>query len=130
MKKVVLLGSLAALAIASLPVSAQMSNLTDVQMRDVTGQSIPGYTVTVAGSVTDTYTVPFAYQIFSSKAPVTASNISDLVAIWAPNYPSNVAATRSGFLTDVNGGLAAASGILQSKPLIGPFVPNVSIAAP
>lgn len=127
MKKVVLLGSLAALAVASLPVGAQMSNLTDVQMRNVTGRS---YTVTVAGVVTDIYTAPFAYEVFSSKAPGTAATVNGLVGVWAPTYPGKVAATRSVVLADVNGGLAAASGILQSKPLIGPFVPNVSISAP
>ena len=118
------LGSLAALAFVSLPLGAQMSDLSDHQLRDVTGQA---YTVTVAGIVTDTYTIPFAHEVFAAKAPATSASVATFIGIWAPGYPGNVAATRTAALGKKNAVLGAAVSTLQGAPLIGPFVPNVSI---
>lgn len=118
------LGSLAALAFVSLPVGAQMSHLSDRQLGEVTGQA---YMVTVEGIVTDTYTIPFAHEVFAAKAPATSASVATLVGIWAPDYPSNVAATRTVALGKKNAVLGAATATLQGKPLIGPFVPNISV---
>lgn len=118
------LGSLAALAFVALPVGAQMSDLSDRQLSDVTGQA---YTVTVAGIVTDTYTIPFAHEVFAAKAPATSASVATFLGIWAPDYASNVAATRTAALGKKNALLGAATTTLQGKPLIGPFVPNVSV---
>ena len=118
------LGSLAALAFVSLPVGAQTSHLSDHQLREVTGQA---YMVTVEGIVTDTYTIPFAHEVFAAKAPATSASVATLVGIWAPEYASNVAETRTFALGKKNSVLGAATATLQSKPLIGPFVPNVSV---
>lgn len=118
------LGSLVALAAVSLPVSAQMSDLSDHQLRDVTGQA---YTVTVAGIVTDTYTIPFAHEVFGAYAPAASASVATFIGIWAPDYPDNVATTRTLALGKKNAALDTAVTTLQGKPLIGPFVPNVSV---
>lgn len=53
--------------------------------------------------------------------------MATFIGIWAPGYPGNVAATRTAALGKKNAVLGAAVSTLQGAPLIGPFVPNVSV---
>jgi len=123
-KRVVLLFSTAAMAAVSLSASAGMTDLADSSLRDVSGQA---YLLNVG---MNSYVAPFAYEVFSSKAPasvvITGQN---LVATWAPGYPDKVSATRSLGLSKANMGLTAATTRLQAIPYVGVLIPAVSISA-
>ena len=127
MKKRVVLCSVAAMAVVSLSADAGMKPLSDQQMQTVFGQ---GYTITVAGLVTDTYAVPFAHDVFAAKYPAAAADVASMVGIWAPTLPSQIASTRAVALTRANADLASTTTTLQGVPVIGPFIPNVGISTP
>jgi hypothetical protein len=125
MKNRVVIICAAALAAVSLPVSAGMTDLADSGLRDVSGQA---YTLNVG---MNSYAAPFAYELFSSKAPApVVTTGQNLVATWAPGYPAKVGAARSFGLGKVNMGLTAATTSLQAIPYIGSLVPSVSISSP
>ena len=125
MKNRVVLMCAAAMAAVSLPVSAGMMDLADSGLRDVSGQA---YTLNVG---MNSYAAPFAYEVFSSKAPApVVTTGQNLVATWAPGYPSKVSATRSLGLSKANMGLTAATTRLQAIPYVGGLVPSVSISSP
>ncbi|HBG29397.1 hypothetical protein [Candidatus Macondimonas diazotrophica] len=112
-----------ALAGFSMTVSAGMSDLSDQDLRDVSGQA---YFLNVGLSQ---YTAPFAYEVFSSKAPSFVVDYGrDLVSTYASGYPAKVSSARSAGLDRANMGLSAATMALQAIPFVGPLVPPVSIS--
>ena len=122
-KHVVLLCSTAAMAVVSLSASAGMTDLADSSLREVSGQA---YVLSVG---TNSYTAPFAYEVFSSKAPPSVvTSGKNVVAHWAPGYPAKVSATRSMGLATINTSLTAATTSLQAIPYVGGLVPSVSIS--
>ena len=111
-----------AMALASLSASAGMKPLSDQQMQSVSGQA---YVLTVG---INSYTAPFAYEVFSSKAPAAVVTTGkNVVTTWAPGYPAKVGAVRSAGLAVVNTDLSAATTSLQAIPFVGSLVPSVSI---
>lgn len=123
--RVVLMCSAAAMAVVSLSASAGMTDLADSGLRDVSGQA---YTLNIG---TNSYAAPFAYEVFSSKAPApVVTTGKNLVATWAPGYPAKVGATRGFSLGMANMGLTAATTSLQAIPFVGGLVPSVSISSP
>lgn len=122
MKNRVVLICAAAMAAVSLPVSAAMKDLADNSLRDVSGQA---YVLNVG---INSYIAPFAYEVFTSKAPTEVVTTGhNLVATWAPGYPARVSTTRSLGLSKVNEGLSVATSRLQAIPYVGALVPAVSI---
>lgn len=118
----VLMCSAVAMAVFSLSASAGMTSLPDSGLRDVSGQA---YLLNVG---MNSYSAPFAYEVFSSKAPApVVTTGQNLVATWAPGYPAKVSATRSFGLGKANAGLTAATTMLQAVPFVGALVPSVSI---
>ena len=123
MKNRVVLMCAAAMAAVSLPVSAGMTDLADSGLRDVSGQA---YTLNVG---MNSYAAPFAYELFSSKAPApVVTTGQNLVATWAPGYPAKVGAARGFGLNKVNESLTVATTRLQAIPYVGGLVPAVSIS--
>lgn len=122
MKNRVVLMCAAAMAFVSLSAGAGMTDLADSNLRDVSGQA---YTLNVG---MNSYSAPFAYEVFSSKAPApVVTTGQNLVATWAPGYPAKVSAARGFGLSKANMGLTAATTSLQAIPFIGVLVPSVSI---
>jgi hypothetical protein len=120
--RVVLMCAAAAMTVASLSASADMTNLADSNLRDVSGQA---YTLNVGMNA---YSAPFAYEVFSSKAPaLVVTKSQNLVTTWAPGYPAKVTAARGFGLSKANIGLTAATTSLQAIPFVGGLVPSVSI---
>ncbi len=121
-KRVVLLCSSAAMAVVSLSASAGMTDLADSSLGEVSGQA---YVLNVG---TNSYTAPFAYEVFSMYAPASVVTTGkNVVTAWAPGYPAKVSATRGLGLATVNTGLTAATTSLQAIPFVGGLVPSVSI---
>jgi len=122
MKNRVVLMCAAAMAAVSLPASAGMTDLADSSLRDVSGQA---YVLSVG---VNSYTAPFAYDVFTSKAPASVVTTGqNAVTTWAPGYPAKVSATRNFGLGKANAGLMAATTSLQAIPFIGSLMPAVSI---
>lgn len=120
--RVVLLCSSAAMALFSLSAGAGMTDLADSSLRNVSGQA---YLLNVG---MNSYTAPFAYEVFSNKAPPSVVTTGQtLVTTWAPGYPAKVNAARSFGLGKANTGLTAATTSLQAIPFLGGLVPSVSI---
>lgn len=112
-----------ALAGFSMTVSAGMSDLSDHELRDVSGQA---YVLSVG---TSQYSAPFAYEVFVSKAPsFVVTYGQDLVSTYASGYPAKVSSVRTSGLNRANMGLSAATMALQAIPFVGPLVPSVSIS--
>lgn len=123
MKNRVVLMCAAAMAVVSLSASAGMTDLADGSLRNISGQA---YVLSVG---INSYTAPFAYEVFSSKAPApVVTTGKNLVTTWAPGYPAKVSATRSFALGKTNAGLTAATTSLQAIPFVGGLVPSVSIS--
>ncbi|MGB5233657.1 MAG: hypothetical protein WBN85_00560 [Candidatus Macondimonas sp.] len=125
MKSHIVLMCAVAMAAGSLPASAGMTDLADSSLRDVSGQA---YTLNVG---MNSYAAPFAYEVFSSKAPApVVATGQNLVATWAPGYPAKVGAARGFGLSKANMGLTAVTTSLQAIPYFGSLVPAVSITSP
>ncbi len=121
--RIKLMCAAAAMAVVSLSASAGMTDLADSSLRDVSGQA---YILNVG---VNSYSAPFAYEVFSSKAPApVVTTGQNLVATWAPGYPAKVTAARGFGLSKANMGLTAATTRLQAIPYVGGLVPSVSIS--
>lgn len=127
MNRFILMCSAAAMAVASLSANASMTELSDSSLRDISGQAYDqAYVLTVG---TNSYTAPFAYELFTRKAPASVVTVGkNLVATWAPAYPGKVSTARSIGLSKANAGLTAATTTLQAIPYVGGLVPAVSIS--